>query len=378
MTSILRIIGPAVVAGLTGAACATAPLPEAARSSAQVFEWNRVALDAVERSKLTQHQVVRLLAYLSIAQHAAITESPRDDDALASASSKVIATLVPAQAAFVEERHRQLRPARSDGGSDRGTRIGERVLEQAKADGFGQPWTGTLPNTADSWRSLATPPAPPAYPGIGTMRTFFLPSGEALRVGPPPATGTRQFAEDLAEVRRHVAAPTAESTRLARFYDMTTGTMAGGFWNQRAVDLMKQAPLGDRQPAAILATLNMAMMDALVACHDSKYHYWVPRPSQVDPSLKALIGVPNHPSYPSNHSCLSTAAGQVLGHFFPAARTELVTTANDAGLSRIYAGIHYRFDVDAGARLGRAVAAAAVSRQHEALARFTQTTLSQR
>jgi hypothetical protein len=376
MKSILKIIGPAVVAGLTGAACATAPLPGTAQSSAQVFEWNRLALDAVQRSKLTQHQVVRLLAYLSIAQHAAITESPRDADTLASASSKVIAALVPAQAAFVEERHRQLRPSPSAG--DRGARIAERVLEQAKADGFGQPWNGTLPGTSDSWRSLATPPAPPAYPGIGTMRTFFLPSGQALRVGPPPTSGNQQFAEDLAEVRQHVAAPTPESTRLARFYDMTTGTMAGGFWNERAVDLMKRGPVGDRQPAAILATLNMAMMDALVACHDSKYHYWVPRPSQVDPSLKALIGVPNHPSYPSNHSCLSTAAAQVLEHFFPAARAELVTTAHDAGVSRIYAGIHYRFDVDAGARLGRAVAAAAVSRQHEALARFTQTTLSQR
>jgi membrane-associated phospholipid phosphatase len=104
------------------------------------------------------------------------------------------------------------------------------------------------------------------------------------------------------------------------------------------------------------------MLDALAAGHDSKYAYWVPRPSQVDPALRPVIGVPNHPSYPSNHSCLSTAAAGVLAHFFPAAAGDLRGTAVEAGVSRIHAGLHTRTDVDAGESIGRAVADAAIAR----------------
>jgi membrane-associated phospholipid phosphatase len=158
---------------------------------------------------------------------------------------------------------------------------------------------------------------------------------------------------------------------------MTTGTLAAGFWNEKASALIAGNNLAERQAARILAAMNVAIMDGLIACHDSKYAYWVPRPSQTETLIKPLIGVPNHPSYPSNHSCLSTAAAQVLVHFFPAERSRLEKIATEAGMSRIYAGLHYRFDVDAGEDIGRKVAAAVVSRHEDVLARWTQTVLAQ-
>lgn len=179
----------------------------------------------------------------------------------------------------------------------------------------------------------------------------------------PPEPTSPRFIADLAEVRRHLSAPTEETTRIAKFYDITTGTLAGGFWNEQAAALIARSAIDDRQAAAVLAILNAAMMDAVAACHEAKYVYWVPRPTQVDPSLKTIIGVPNHPSYPSNHSGISTAAALVLAHFFPTERARLEAVATEAGLSRIHAGIHYRFDVDAGEQIGRKVAAAAVSGQ---------------
>jgi hypothetical protein len=97
----------------------------------------------------------------------------------------------------------------------------------------------------------------------------------------------------------------------------------------------------------------------------------MPRPSQADPAIKPLIGVPNHPSYPSNHACVSTSAGLVLAHFFPQARSDLQATASEAGLSRIYAGIHYRFDVEAGEEIGRKVAAEAIARHSQMLSKWT-------
>jgi hypothetical protein len=350
--------------------------PETAEQTwnSATLTWNRVALEAVARAKPTQHQAARLLAHLSLAQHAAVIDAGDAEavrDAVATASMRVISDLLPSQAAFAEERHRQL-GAR---GGDQGHRVARRVLAQANQDGFAQKWSGQVPQTENAWRSLANPTAPPAYPAIGTMRTFFLASGSALRPAPPPEVGSRRFADDLAEVRRHTQSPTEESTRIAKFYDMTTGTMAAGFWNERAGELMGSDSLDERQATTILVTVNTAMMDALVACHDAKYAYWVARPSQADPSIKPLIGVPNHPSYPSNHSCLSTAAGHVLAHFFPQDRGRLEGIAREAGMSRIYAGLHFGFDVDAGEEIGRKVAAVAVARHADMLARWTQTSV---
>jgi PAP2 superfamily len=343
-------------------------------STSATLTWNRIALEAVERAKPTQHQAARLLAQVSIAQYAAAAGASSEDavrDAIATASARVIAELIPSQTVFVEERYRELQPR----GNDNGRLAAQRVLAEANNDGFGQQWSGQAPQAAYAWRSLANPPAPPAYPRIGAMRTFFLESGSAFRSAPPPELGSARFVDALTEVRRHTQSPTQESTRMAKFYEMTTGTLAAGFWNEQATVLISKSALGEQQAAGILATVNAAIMDALVACHDTKYVYWVPRPSQADPSIKPLIGVPNHPSYPSNHSCLSTAAAFVLSHFFPQNNERFKGIATEAGLSRIYAGLHYRFDVEAGEDIGRKVAAAAIARYAEMLARWNKTLL---
>jgi membrane-associated phospholipid phosphatase len=333
----------------------------------------------VERAKPTQHQAIRLLAQMSLAQYAAMSATmteatsaaPSGDearDAVGTASALVIAEMLPSQRAFVEQKSQGLQST----ASEQGKRFAQRVMAEASTDGFVVPWRGAAPQAAYAWRSLATPAAAPAYPAIGNMRTFLIESGGALRVAPPPAAGSARFQADLAEVRRHSESPTRETTRIAKFYDMTTGTLVAGFWNERAGALIRANDVGERQAAAILVTMNAAMMDAVIACHDAKYAYWVPRPSQVDPSIKPLIGVPNHPSYPSNHSCISTAAALVLAHFFPQSRPEMERIATEAGLSRIYAGIHFRFDIDAGDEIGGKVAAAAISRHPRLLAKWSR------
>jgi membrane-associated phospholipid phosphatase len=97
-------------------------------------------------------------------------------------------------------------------------------------------------------------------------------------------------------------------------------------------------------------------MDANIACHDAKYTYWLIRPSQADPAITTPIGLPNHPSYPSNHACVSAATAYVLGALFPDQAARLSAMAAEAAESRLYAGIHYRFDAEAGLRIARQVA----------------------
>lgn len=338
--------------------------------------WNRIALDTVERAKPSQHQTIRLMAYVSLAQYAALANASGNaasGNAVADVSAQVIGGLFPAQATFVEARHRELQPLATRGE----TPLAKSALAEAQRDGFVQTWQGQLPQESNTWRSLANPPAPPAFPALGMMRTFLVESPSTFRSAPPPAQDSAQFRKDIAEVRRYTESPTADTTRIAKFYDMTTGTLAGGFWNEQAATLIRNNGTGELQAARVLATMNTAMMDAIATCHDTKYTYWMPRPSQADPAIKPLIGVPNHPAYPSNHSCISTAAATVLAHFFPAEKSRLEGISTEAGLSRIYAGLHYRFDVDAGTEIGRKIAGVAIARHADMLARWTRTLVAQ-
>lgn len=342
---------------------------------APVLTWNRIALESVERAKPTQHEAARLFAYLSLAQHAALAGNPDSEAAraaVAGVSMRVIAGLLPSQAGFVEAHLVRWQPKDEEATA----RIASRLLAQAAGDGFTAKWSGQTPQGAFAWRSLAATPASPAYPAIGGMRTLIIDAGDVFRPAPPPALGSAQFAEALAEVRHHTLFPSAETSRLAKRYDMTTGTLAAGFWNEQAVALLTRERVNEHRASIVLATMNAAIMDALVACHDAKYAYWFPRPSQADPAIKALIGVPNHPSYPSNHACLSTAAAKVLAHFFPQDRERLEQIGDEARVSRIYAGLHYRFDVDAGEEIGAKVAATAIARRAQRLGETTERLLA--
>ena len=112
--------------------------------------------------------------------------------------------------------------------------------------------------------------------------------------------------------------------------------------------------------ARILALMHMVAVDAFIACHDAKYTYWVPRPTQVDPGIRLAIGIPNHPSYPSNHACISGSIGLVLDGYFPDQGGRYFAMGRQAGESRVYAGIHYRFDLDAGFGIARKLSAKAL------------------
>ena len=115
----------------------------------------------------------------------------------------------------------------------------------------------------------------------------------------------------------------------------------------------------------MLAVLNVAASDAIIACFEAKYHYWTIRPSQADTTLVLAdsVGLPNFPSFPSGHACSAGAFGAVLGHFFPHARAEFTRIAEEQAMSRLYGGIHYRFDNDEGLALGRLVARHDVDRE---------------
>ncbi len=105
----------------------------------------------------------------------------------------------------------------------------------------------------------------------------------------------------------------------------------------------------------------MALHDAAVMCWDAKFAYSNARPSQLDPGIRTLIGLPNFPSYPSGHSLFSGAAAEVLSYLFPSGAPQFDAMKDEAALSRLYAGIHYRSDIEIGKTVGSRVAGYAIS-----------------
>jgi membrane-associated phospholipid phosphatase len=113
--------------------------------------------------------------------------------------------------------------------------------------------------------------------------------------------------------------------------------------------------------ARALALASVATYDAMVACWDAKYAYWLLRPVSADPAIVTVFATPPFPSYPSGHSTLSSAVAEVFAELFPAAAREYRHKGEEASFSRLWAAVHYRFDVLAGETLGRQVGEAVVA-----------------
>ena len=102
------------------------------------------------------------------------------------------------------------------------------------------------------------------------------------------------------------------------------------------------------------------MADALVACWQAKFEHWSVRPVNVireklDPDFLPWLFTPLFPSYVSGHAAVSGAAAEVLAAFFPAQADEWRAAADEAAMSRLYGGIHFRSDNEEGLQLGRRV-----------------------
>ncbi len=116
------------------------------------------------------------------------------------------------------------------------------------------------------------------------------------------------------------------------------------------------------------ALLNVALADAGVACWDTKYTYWTPRPMNairdlgLDPDWESLLRTPTFPSYTSGHATYSGAAAEVLGYVFPDDAEAFASKAEEAAVSRLYGGIHYPLDNEGGLEMGHRIGKLVVDR----------------
>ncbi len=390
-----RIVGALLLAGAV-ASCGDAPVTgpqvitpdrdpaiEAEAPAAHSIQWNATARALVSGRQMDPPRASRVYALLSIAQHATLVAAAgRAEDpgatrplslgaALIAASSHVLRHAVPGDPAPIAALEQQeLDALASTGalaediatGASLGRTIAERVLRHAASDGSAAAWTGTVPEMPGSWYSSAVPAAPPLLPAWRHVRTWLMQDPAEFRPPAPPAFGSPEFQAAVAEVRQIADTRTEEQLWIAHYWADAVGSHTPpGHWNRIATILMSRHAITEREATRALALLNMALMDAGVACWDAKYEYWVLRPWQADPGITVPLMKPNFPSYVSGHASFSGAASEYLSALFPDDAADVRAMAEEAAVSRLYGGIHYRFDNEGGLELGRRIGQLAIT-----------------
>jgi membrane-associated phospholipid phosphatase len=242
-----------------------------------------------------------------------------------------------------------------------------------------------------AWTPTAPAFAAAVLPQWGGVKPWTMTIGSQFRPVAPPAITTTEYSSAFALIRQLGALDSttrnADQTATAFFWAGGAGTATPpGQWNMIAQTVAVQQDLSTPEASRMYALLNMALADAAIVAWDAKYVYDYWRPITAiqngntdgnagtpgDPAWQPLINTPPFPSYTSGHSTFSSAAAAVLSAFYGTdtisftAKSEAVgvadrtfrsftAAANEAGMSRIYGGIHFGFDNKAGLTSGRAL-----------------------
>ena len=215
-----------------------------------------------------------------------------------------------------------------------------------------------------------TPPlfaANPTEPYAGEWVTMLIGNPAKLRLLPPPTVNSVEYRNAADEAFSVAANLSATEKEIAEKWNLGAGSVTpAGVWNVRLHKIVGEERLSDKQVIEIFAAAHIAMHDALIACSYSKYLYWTERPITVAQRMgksefKPVLVTPSFPAYPSGHACASGAAARVIGAYLPNRKGEVIALANEAAESRVYGGIHFRFDVEEGLRLGEQVGDKVVS-----------------
>lgn len=347
--------------------------------------WSAAQFDALIAAWHYKYEYNRPAAYktdASISTHLPQNDLPgypSDGAVVAAVSKRILIAMFPLEKAYIEElADEHLNSLQWAGistesdivwGDSLGRGVAGKFLARAGSDGMKaaqtpKPISDSIRVAAKAqwgwqWDNLEAPIRPVGItPFFGRVKPWCIPNVEAVRPPVPPAPGSAEFIKDAEEIKDISKNLTKEQRKIANFWSDGPSTYTPpGHWNRFAADEIVGHRLNPLRAARVFAYMNMAIMDAGISCWDAKYYYHYARPIQAVPGFKTILGTPNFPSYTSGHSTFSAAGAAVLGHFFPAEAVKFDRWAEEAAESRIYGGIHYRFDADMGNTQGKDCAA---------------------
>lgn len=336
------------------------------------FEYNRPAPYLVDTSIEPAYAKTQLPSF------------PSDGAAIAMVSKEILVTMFPLETVYLERKYQEHIASLTHAGinvpSDitAGTTLAAEVVklarQRASTDGMSKaqtpkPVSDSIANAAFErfgwkWQNMETPQRPVGLtPLFGKVKMWNVPTVEEVRPGPPPAPGSAEFNRDAEELKQFASRMTIQQRRIANWWEDGLGSYTPpGHWNRFAKEAIVRHKLNPLRSARVFAYMNTAIMDAGVSCWDTKYYYHYPRPIETISGFKTILGTPNFPAYTSGHSTFSAAGAEVLAYFFPTEATQFRAWAEEAAVSRLYGGIHYRFDAEVGTTQGKNVGNYAVNR----------------
>jgi hypothetical protein len=358
--------------------------------------------------------VARALAYLSVAQYDALVSAwnykykykrstpskvdtsipvalpvsalptyPSEDAVVAAASVTILKAMFPGEVPYLEAKMKEHLASRqwagmnvtSDltAGTDLGNAVAAKVMGRARTDGMSaannQTLTAGMIEAAKSrgikepWVSQETPLRPPMLPNYGAVQTWNFDKATLAQIRPvmPYVVGSAEWQKELDELKAIQNKQTREQARIANYWADGAGSYTPpGHWHRAGANAAHEARFSEVKMARMLALLGTAEMDAGIACWETKYYYYTPRPQQF--GLKTSVGLPNFPSYTSGHSTFSAAGATVLASIFPEQADKFNAQAKEASDSRVYGLIHYRVDCEMGLVHGKAIGDYAIAR----------------
>ncbi len=310
---------------------------------------------------------------------------PSEDAVMAGATIEMLKLLFPGEVAYVKKKAEEQKLYRLmaganvrselEAGETLGQLVAQKFAARGRADKAGQAggnpvvWKQfedeTMAKGEICWFSLEVPKRPPMLPLFNNVKGFLCDSLDiiAMRPDPPPSTNSEEFKKETEEVLYYSQNATRERLAIVHFWADGAGTYTPpGHWNAIAADEFVKEKYSEVRWARNFALLNMSLMDAAITCWDAKYYYFNPRPTQSNNIIKTLTGIPNFPAYTSGHSTFSAAAATILTHLLPDRGQKFNDMAQEASMSRLYGGIHYRSDCDKGLENGKKVGERAVAR----------------
>ena len=335
------------------------------------YQYNRPAPSVLDASIKPLLPVSALPAY------------PSEDAVVAQASYVILLAMFPGEGPFLNAKLAEAKNVplwakvnvTSDvkAGANLGAAVAAKVMDRAKTDGMSASNNQAIvPNLIENakkrgittlWASQELPARPPMLPNYGAVKTwnFDRATLESIRPGMPYLPGSTEFTADLAELQRINVSQTREQAAIANYWADGPGSYTPpGHWHRYACQAGVSAKYSEVRMARMLAYVGTTLMDAGIACWETKYFYYSPRPQQF--GLKTSVGLPNFPGYTSGHSTFSFAAATVLASFFPDRANTFMANAQQASDSRVYGIIHFRVDCTVGGKHGKAIGNYAVQK----------------
>ena len=363
-----------------------------------VTDWNETALFAIKTERTAPPKAARALAMMHIAIYDAVNgitqthepyfvpakagEGASPEAAASVAARLVLLRLFPAQQAAFDATYNKVLRAIPPGDGKRasidwGEHVAQTILADRAKDGAQAAVIYASRNPVGVWRPTAPAFAKPALPQWPGVKPFAMTSPAQFRPAMPPTLTSTAYAEDFNQVKelgaKNSPTRTAEQTMIAQFWADGPGTVTpSGHWNVIARELSVQRGNTMEENARLFALLNIAEADAGILCWDCKYACNLWRPitaiqnadidenpaTEKDGNWTPLLVTPPFPEYTSGHSTFSSAGATVLAKFFGSDEIPFTTTSEDlpgvsrsfasfseaaaeAGMSRIYGGIHF-------------------------------------